>query len=451
MKRMNKMAVALLAFCMLLTAMLFMVSCKPNEPTNEPCKTHADANEDGKCDVCGAEVEVETCDDHIDTDGDNLCEICGAICVLPLDCTFVLKDEDGRAMASVSLTLRGENDMTVEAVTDAQGTIAQAIVPGKYTVNFEGLAEGWYVEGNASVIEIAEGAVSFDFVAIDNNPDGSEEKPYYVGDESVSLTFGAGMTYNYFTRGTSSRYLVIENANAKVSYDGKDYLPENGVIKILVTGAADTNSTMPFTVTNTAEGENTIAIRFESIPGTQDNPFVAELGQSLTANVPAESAIYYSFTAQKDGYLVLTSETVTNNIMMYNLTSYVVTGYTDGGKSVCILVAAGDVVSITVSTKGSESVNLVQFKLELYSGAAEDPIPVFGSNSIRLAANGSVALVYHGEGNTMSVPADGLALTLNDSVQEITGGNYIFTVADGDVISLTNTTGERVDVGFILS
>ena len=137
MKRMNKMAVALLAFCMLLTAMLFMVSCKPNEPTNEPCKTHADANEDGKCDVCGAEVEVETCDDHIDTDGDNLCEICGAICVLPLDCTFVLKDEDGRAMASVSLTLRGENDMTVEAVTDAQGTIAQAIVPGKYTVNFE--------------------------------------------------------------------------------------------------------------------------------------------------------------------------------------------------------------------------------------------------------------------------------------------------------------------------
>ncbi|MBR5615902.1 MAG: hypothetical protein IKW66_03690, partial [Clostridia bacterium] len=130
---------------------------------------------------------------------------------------------------------------------------------------------------------------------------------------------------------------------------------------------------------------------------------------------------------------------------------YVVTGYTDGGKSVCILVAAGDVVSITVSTKGSESVNLVQFKLELYSGAAEEPIPVFGSDSIRLAANGSVALVYHGEGNTMSVPADGLALTLNDSVQEITGGNYIFTVADGDVISLTNTTGERVDVGFILS
>ena len=51
----------------------------------------------------------------------------------------------------------------------------------------------------------------------------------------------------------------------------------------------------------------------------------------------------------------------------------------------------------------------------------------------------------------MSVPADGLALTLNDSAQEITGGNYIFTVADGDVISLTNTTGERVDVGFILS
>ena len=89
MKRMSKIAVVLLSLCMALTTMLFMVSCKPDEPTNEPCKTHVDANEDGKCDVCGAEVEVETCDDHIDTDGDNLCEICGAV-----DDVFTLEPDE---------------------------------------------------------------------------------------------------------------------------------------------------------------------------------------------------------------------------------------------------------------------------------------------------------------------------------------------------------------------
>lgn len=451
MKRMNKRLLALLAGLLVMVAMLALVGCNDDKPENKPCQTHTDANEDGACDVCGAAVEIEVCDDHIDTDGDNLCEICGAVCVPPLDCTILLKDEQGKAMAGISLTLQGEDGMVVEAVTDAAGKIAKAIVPGKYTVNFEGLAEGWYVEGNASVIEIADGSISFDFVAIDNNPDGSEEKPYYVGDESVSLTFPAGATYFCFTRGTSSRYLVVENANAKVSYEGTDYLPENGVIRILVAGAADTNSTMPFTVTNTSDAENTIAVRFESLPGTQDNPYEAVLDQVLMADVPKEGTVYYSFTAQSSGYLVLTSETEANNIMMYNLTSYVVTGYTDGGKSVCILVAAGDTVSISIASKAMDDVNSVQFKLELHSGAAGDPVPVYGNGSLRLAASGAISLVYHGESKTMSVPADSLTLALNGVAQESTGGSYIFVVAEGDVIALTNTTEDRVDVGFMLS
>jgi hypothetical protein len=53
---------------------------------------------------------------------------------------------------------------------------------------------------------------------------------------------------------------------AKIVYEGNEYLPENGVIRVLVNGAEDTNSTMPFTVTNTGSAEGVVTIGFESLP-----------------------------------------------------------------------------------------------------------------------------------------------------------------------------------------
>ena len=443
-KSTNRVWAALLCLLMI-GAMLGLVAC--SEETPQPsCTTHTDANEDGKCDTCGVEVKLDVCDDHIDTDGDNLCEICGAVCVDPIDVTITLKDENGNAMKDISLTLMFDGEEVLNTTTDAQGCVQAELLPGKYTVWFEGLADGWYVEGNMSEVEFSAEALLHEFKAIDNNPDGSEEKPYYVGDESVTLTASAGVTYHCFARGTSTRYLVVEGT-AKVVYEGEEYLPEGGVIRILIHGAADTNSTIPFTVTNTGSASCDITVHFESLPGTQGNPYKAELDQTLTANVPAEGAIYYSFTAQSSGYLVLMSTTPNNNIMMYNTTTYMVTSYTDGGTCLYLPVNTGDSVSITVSSKGTAEVNTVEFSLHLHGDTESEPLPVYGGASIRIAGSASLSLIWMGEEKTVSIDVStGLTVTVNGTQVEAAGGSCIFTVKQGDAIAITNTVAERSDV-----
>ena len=41
------------------------------------CDTHTDADKNGKCDSCGADVEV-ACDAHTDADKNGKCDTCGA-------------------------------------------------------------------------------------------------------------------------------------------------------------------------------------------------------------------------------------------------------------------------------------------------------------------------------------------------------------------------------------
>ncbi len=444
-KNMSKVWAVLLC-CLMVCAMVVLAACK-NEVPQQPCATHTDADEDGKCDVCGAEVPVDVCEDHIDTDGDNHCEICGEICVDPINMVITLKDEKGNPMAGISLTLLFEGESALVAKTDDAGCVNAELLPGLYTVWFEGLEEGWYVEGNMAEVEFSAEAPMREFKAVDNNPDGSEEKPYYVGDERVTLTASAGVTYHCFARGTSTRYLVVEGATTKVVYEGEEYLPEDGVIRVLVKGAADTNSTIPFTVTNTGTSECTFTVCFESLPGTQGNPYRAEADKTLTAEVPAEGAVYYTYTATASGYLVLTCTTPDNNIMMYNTTTYVVTSYTDGGACLYLPVNAGDEVSITVSSKGAATVNAVEFSLALHSGAENDALPVYGSTAMRIEGSATLHLNWKGEEKTVSIDCSaGLTVKVNGVEAEIAGGACIFTAKPGDAITVTNTTGERTDV-----
>ena len=433
MKKWKKFLSVWLATCLLLGALFAMSACGKSDETDES----------------DSESQTEAiCVDHIDTDGDNKCEICGVTVVEPVDYTINLKDEKGNAVVGVLISLLQEQETVVTSTTDDDGKISGEIVPGEYKVVMEGFADGWYSASNGAIIEITEEECTFDFVAIDNNPDGSEEKPFYLGDESIGKTFAAGATYNYFSRGVSSRYLVIENANAKVTYNGTEYLPENGVIRVSIAGTTDTNSTTPFTVTNTANTENMITVAFESLPGTQANPFEAKLDIPQTVTLPDEDGVvYYTWTATGNGIFMLHCESEGSNIMMYNTTSYVVTGYTDGGHSLYLSVSEGDVVSITVGRKATAS--QLTFRFSLHSGSAEDPIPVYENASVRLESGEIKSFVYHGSDKTLTLPSQKVTWSVNGvAVPSSESGK---TVSEGDVITVTNTTAERIDLEINLS
>ncbi len=431
----------LLALCALLSS---FAGCNGNgEVTTEPiplCTQHTDTDSNGICDVCGAELG-KICK-HVDTDGDNLCDLCEVIMVVPIGYTVILADKDKNPVADASVKLYAEGELAAEGKTNAEGKFAGELLPGSYVVMIEGLADGWFVESNGLTVTLSAESNSFEFTAASSAADGSEETPFYIGTEPLEIDFEANKTLHFYTRG-SEKHLVINNANVKVTYAGKDYLPEGGKIRILL-AAADSNSTTPFAVTCTAPEK--VTLELEAIPGSLEAPFELTVSQKTSAEVKKDGTTYYSMIAQADGFLVLESSTADNNIMMYNKTAYVVTGYTKGGRSVVIKVKKGDDISIAVASNLSIESTTVEFTVTLHAGTAADPMPVYAGTVVRLAANESVTLVYHGEAKKLSIPANGLKAAVGGTDLTASADVYTADVTEGSIITLINTSAGNLDV-----
>ncbi len=442
----------LLILLSLFLMLTLAVACKKDPGENTPCTAHTDATGDGKCDVCGKLMETdEICTDHIDIDGDNKCEICGATVAEEIPYQITVKDQDGNPLSNITVSLMQNGNMIKSGVTGENGILVGTILPGNYLILMEGFGDGWLPEGNGSTIEISAEKGSYEFSALNNTPDGSEKKPFFLGEETVSVTFTAGQTLHYFGKGTGS-YLVVRNDHVKLTYNDEEYFPKDGELRVLIRGTDDTNATTPFTLTNTADGENVIAADFIPLPGSSGDPYEAKLNEMISATVGTDESVYYDWTATADGYLVLRCDTPSNYIMMYNITSMVVTGYTDGGNLLYLAVREGDYISIPVASRAGEAENKVEFTLTLLAGTSADPLPLSHNNTLRLLRGSEVTFVYHGEEKALNIPAIGLSLK-NGSGNPVNpqGGYFRFTVADGDVLTLTNTTTGTLEVSFVFA
>ncbi len=428
---------AILVFC----ASACEAGNRPEE-TEPECTKHTDADNNGKCDICGSEVESEKCTDHIDIDGDNKCEICGATVVEPIQFSIKLSDETGMAITNISVSVKYGSEEIISGVTDANGSFTGEILPDTYSIYFDGMPEGWVISGNGSPFNFTEENSSFTFSAVDNNPDGSEKKPYYLGDEPITEELSAGVTYHFFKKG-SDGYLVIRDTDVKVTYNGQDYFPENGVLRVLIHGTDDTNSTTDFTVT--ANVSHAVTLVLEAIPGSLGAPYDAVIGEN-TASVQKDRTIYYRLSAPADGYLTIYSSDSANHIMMYNIKSLVATGYTEGTKMIVLAVNAGDDISISVAARSSEENYEFKFDVAMYVGDNSNPLVIKSNCALRLPANGSIKLICAANISSLTLSASGFSLADEDGdLIEATDGKYIIEANDGAVFTLTNTRDVLTD------
>jgi hypothetical protein len=139
---------------------------------------------------------------------------------------------------------------------------------------------------------------------------------------------------------------------------------ENGVIEVLLT-AENAREGFSFSITN-LDVENPVEITFTmySPPGSMENPLKATLDTSCVASVKKGSAVYYIITAEADGILTFTTTSAFNNTMLYNLTSYQVTEYSNGALTLSVNVYVGDEVRVEVSTIANEE-TAIDFTLTL--------------------------------------------------------------------------------------
>ena len=283
--------------------------------------------------------------------------------------TLTVKDQDGNPMAEAVLTIlpASEEGESATLTADNEGTVTVTLPEGEYTVRFDVLPE--YVLGIDTKITVKAGMEPVALEVMDNTPNGSEERPFVINEDSLTVTVPAGETYHFTLFGGYNRTLHVTDAGAEILFRDQTYAPdENGSIAVrIVTDSPRDHAYVA--LTNKSGDTREITLTLVSDPGAMDNPIVIEtLGEAITANVPQDGMVYYRWTATAAGKLTVTSADAINNISLNNLANSKVTDFTNGAESVTLEVAEGDTVTVVVSVIGGDKqaeTNPVTFTLTL--------------------------------------------------------------------------------------
>lgn len=269
--------------------------------------------------------------------------------------TLTIKDQDGNPMAEAVITILPA-DETGESATltaDDQGTVTVSLPEGEYTVRYDVLPE--YVLGIDSPLTVTADMEPVVLEVTDNTPNGSADRPFVIGEDSLTISVPAGVTYHFTLFGGYNRTLIVNDAGAEVTFKEETYSPdETGMISVrIVTDSPRDHAYVA--LTNKSGDTREITLNLVSDPGAMDNPLLIEaLGEAITAKVPQDGMVYYKWTAAAAGTLTVSSADSMNNISINNLTTSQVSDFSGGGESVSLTVSAGDEISIIVSVIGGD-------------------------------------------------------------------------------------------------
>ena len=339
------------ALLILLLAAAALLACNGDTPTEStPSDTTAEGN--------GAATEAPT-----EAPADKV------------EVTLTVKDQDGNPMAEAVLTVlpaSGEGE-SATLTADGEGTVKVSLPEGEYTVRFDVLPE--YVLGMDTTITVTAGMAPVTLEVTDNTPNGSEERPFVINEDSLTVTVPAGVTYHFTLFGGYNRTLHVTDAGAEILFRDETYTPdENGSIAVrIVTDSPRDHAYVA--LTNKSGDTREITLTLVSDPGAMDNPIAIEKpGETLTAKVPQDGMVYYKWTATETGTITVLSSDAINNISINNLTTSQVSDFSGGAESVSLNVSEGDEITVVVSVIGGDkqaAYNEVRFKLILGDGEPE--------------------------------------------------------------------------------
>ncbi len=344
---MNRIKITLLALTALMATAVAMSGC------GSICN-HIDNDQNKLCDLCGASLETaaETDTALSTVAADSIPE------TEPekwIKSSITVKDQYGNLIAGAVLQINDEENTLVETVTTSEnGSVDLTLKEGSYTAVFMELPE--YHLGGSVGFAIKEGDATPTLEITNNTPDGTEAHPFFLNSESATFAFDANTTLYFSMFAGDRRSVVIENAaDLIVTFGGTTYTPDqNGVIRVPVK-SSNQQSHLSLSVQSKTAQDVTVGIVSES--GSSDNPIVIEaLSETpITATVPWDSIMYYTYTAKKDCTVYIRSEDPTNNISLTNRTTSEATNFTNGStEKIELTVKAGDILVIGVSVVGGD-------------------------------------------------------------------------------------------------
>ena len=209
----------------------------------------------------------------------------------------------------------------------------------------------------AEVVDRLEQIVGNVLVGTPDNPI-IQEGP---ADMSVTVEPG-GMVYYSISR-VFDMVLQIASPNVWVRYEGQDYYPENGVLKLPI-DLEDPYVTAILGIGNKGTLNEVFAVQFVYLPGTQGNPYNASLGNiGVELQAGDEDGAFYTYKAIKPGVLRLNCTDLSENgvPVIYTLTNRntntqvsseedLITDELTGEQYLLLEVSANDVVMLSIGT-----------------------------------------------------------------------------------------------------
>ncbi len=331
----NRKALIML-LCMLVATSVALAACQPGaSPSSTACAAHTDVNNDGLCDNCGIQVGFQV----------NSTSSAGNVQV-----SFSVFNDFQVPMTGAKITATDRyTDEVFTATVGEDGTVTMDLPESDYSVGLEDLPEN-HVAGFKTVSVVPDMEV-ITFTVIDNTPDGSQSRPYFIGADAVAKDFGADASLYFTMRFGWGRALIIDNANVEVTIKGEKFEPDaNGRVEIRIDDAVENEHVLVY-VTNKGDAQN-LNLQPLSDPGTLENPLELELGKDMTAQVKEGHTLTYSWTATADGTVTVGSDNANGSLQITNKENSRATGFTnteDRGSSVSMEVKAGDEISVEVT------------------------------------------------------------------------------------------------------
>lgn len=322
----KKLLVLLLAMAMVVA----LASCK------EKCKGHVDADDDLKCDNCGEAFD----------DGEEVKPI------LTVDFTFKVKLSDGTPVPGVQFSLlRG--DKTITLVSGSDGNITANIEPGSYAIEYDFDTLPMNCLPETEGVKVEEGKTSADVIIIDNTPDGSSKKPYYIQENNTDITVEAGQEIFYIYRGSTEKTLQFNVEGIEINYNGETYKYNDGRVSVLI--VPEIGVMTRFSIKNTSDESISTTMQLIARAGTYENPFALD---ELTAELSIKSGetVYYSWIADKSGLITVSNsgEGVNVNLTKILENDVPIISESAGSGVVTLEISEGERVIIAVSLIGDD-------------------------------------------------------------------------------------------------
>ncbi len=404
----------------ILLASAFMLSLSS---CTEECKSHVDADDDYKCDNCGADYD----------DGDEA-ELPATVTV-----KFTVKVNGGDNVSGVKFTVKKGNTETA-LTTGSDGSVTKTLEVGKYTVDYDSDSLPTYHLATTYSFELKADSTGVTLEIVDNTPDGSKDRPFFLAEKENTVTVPAGTEHYFSFHGTSDSHLEVRSDDIVVTLEGVTYTPENGIVTVYFEDSMGT--AIKFSVKNNASESRDMEIALVSPLGSRENPI--ELTEtSKTVPIENGNSVYYKWIATESGILVLKSENDKNNIGMTNINTNAASAQTLGEKGSYLTVNEGDEVLIAVSSVSNDAAE-IDFALNIYSGTESDPLPVIKDKiDISLAPGASFTFTAE-EGTEITVSNADVTVTIGTAVHEPNSLDMIIVTLEGtNIFTVTNTAAEQ--------